>query len=408
MRHTLSGFFATALALTSVQAAAQQHADAPAATRTATPPAGSKRWRVDAPAVTLTSERDNNVFLLANSKRDNVEAPSGEDVLSRRYVGMTSPSDLITTIDAEAGLKGPGLAGRTLAIRPGVRYEYYAQNTDRRNATFRLDVEQGLGHGNEFRLRARMTPSYMAKNYLADAVDIDASGTIALGERIYRPGTYSEMEYGADYRHRLNESTKRSPFGSALRIGAGYYSRTFERPFASRDLSGPTGKVSFLADVSRRVKFDVGYEVAVLSATPADEVLLLDEQSVDMDLNGNGNSSDVDVRSTQRVDRSRTEHVVGLGGRVELTRRVDLGAELEHRRRSYGSGEPLDVAYNGRSDARNRLGVELSMKLSPRVRFAVTNTITSQRLSRETDFGSTGEIADYSRHSVGFRVGYRF
>lgn len=390
-----------------VPVAAQQAAPLPSAPHGA-PASGGKGWRVGAPALAITSERDDNVFLVSESKKDDVGASGAASMASGRYAGMRSAADIITTIDAELAIQGPGMSGRAFVMTPGVRYEYYAENADRRNATFKLDLEQSLGHGNEVRLRARMTPSYFARNYLADATDIDGNGSIVPAERSYRRGTYGETEFTADYRRRLDESTKRSPFGAAVRLGAGYYARTFEAPFAGRDLAGPTAKVALLSDLSRRVKVELGYELGILSASPTDEVLLLDEQAVGADLNGNGRTTDIDVRSVQRVDRSRVEHVVIVGGRIELTGRTDVGAQLEHRRRSYGSGEPLDVSYNGRSDARNRLAVELSTAVSRRLTVGINVGIASQSLNRERDFGSTGEIDDYSRHSVGLRVGYRF
>ena len=400
------GMFAAALAATT-PVAAQQPAPVPSAPQ-ATPSKDGKGWRVQAPALSITSERDDNVFLVTESKKDDIGTPGTASVASRRYEGMLSAADLITTVEAKLAIQGTGMSGRPLVITPVMRYEYYAENTDRRNATFGLDLEQSLGHGNEVRLRGRMTPSYFARNYLADATDIDGNGSIAPAERSYRRGTYAETELTADYRRRLDESTKSSPFGAAIRLGAGYYARTFDAPFAGRDLAGPMAKVALMSDVSRRVKVELGYELGILSASPTDEVLLLDEQDVGADLNGNGRMTDVDVRSVQRVDRSRVEHVIVVGGGIELTSRTDLGVQFEHRRRRYGSGEPLDVSYNGRSDARNRLSVELSTAVSRRFSLGINGGIASQSLSRERDFGATGEVDDYSRHIIGLRVGYRF
>ncbi|HEU4720965.1 MAG TPA: hypothetical protein VFS59_06350 [Gemmatimonadaceae bacterium] len=407
----LYGLIAAALALTSPPAAAQQFSSsstAPSPVRLLSPAKASERWRIGAPAVMLSSERDDNVFLLENSKKANVESPSAAEVLSRRYEAMESPSDVITTFGAELALKGPALLGRTLALRPSLRYELYARNVERRNLTLRLALEQELARGGELRLRARLRPSYFQRNYLADAVDVDGSRTIQPAERRYEAGRYRETEIAADYRYRIDKATKESPFGAALRLGAGYYARAFDAPFAGRDLSGPTAKLQLVADVSRRVEVDLRYELGALSASPADEVLILDEQDVGTDLNRNGSTGDADVRTVQRVDRSRTEHVVGLGARLELTRAVDLAADFERRQRTYGSREPLDAAYNGRSAGRNLFAAELSMKVSPRVDVALTSTVAAQSRSRDGDFGSTGEIDDYSRQSVGLRLGYRF
>lgn len=395
------------LAALAPQAAAQQTRDSSQASNKAVR-SREKPWRISGSSLDLTSGYVDNVFLLKARRTDNLDSPSATDLTSGRYDAMLSPSDLITTIQGETTLRGPGLGGRTLSLTPELNYEYYAKNARRRNAAIGLVVEQSLPNGRDLRFKARIAPSYFGKNYLADAVDTDGNGSIEPVERRYRAGVYSETELAMDYRHRLARSSRRHPLGAALRVGGGFYARTYEAPFSGRDLSGPTGRMQLQLSHRNGLDFDVGYELASLGATPTAEVLLLDETEVGRDLNGNGSMNDVAVRSVQTVDRSLTEHRLGAALTMASNQRATFRAEYEYRLRGYASDEPMDVAYNGRNTGRHALAAEVSFVVSRNVRLGVGGAIASQSLSREGDFGATGEIQDYTKRGVTMRLGYRF
>lgn len=372
-----------------------------------TSPAEGKGWRA-APSIRVETEYDDNVFLLSPGKRNELEAPGSIATPSGRFAGMQSPGDLITTMQAAFGAKGPGLLGRALELTADARYELYARNVDRRNLSIALVAEQSLAHGKRMRLRGSVTPSYFAKNYLADAVDGDLDGDITPDERVYEAGKYRDVEVGLDYRFRMAKSTRRHPFGAALQPSVGYYSRTYEAPFSGRDLSGPTAGLKLAMDVSPRAGLDVEYEFASLTATPTRQVMILDESAFDRDFNGNGTSDDSFARAFEMADRSRAEHAIVASFRYEMSKRADVELEAEHRRRSFSSGQEFDVANNGRSDSRNTLGAELTIKLARGVRLVAGGEIASQRINRENDPGSTGEIADYDKHRTRVGLSYRF
>ena len=367
----------------------------------------AERWRLT-PILSSETEFDDNVFLVEPSRRDNLADPSAEALASGRYADMRQASDLVSTVRAELEIEGRGLFGRDLAVTPGVRYELYAQNTERSNATLDLTVDQQLSGGRRLRLRARATPSYFTRNYLEDAVDADGSGSIAPGERRYAPGRYRDTEVALAYRVRLAKSTKQSPFGASVQFEVGHYARSFEAPFAVRDMAGPTGGAELSLALTRRVSASIGYGVEALGATPAPAVLLLDEADFGRDLNGNGSATDTDIRAIGEMDVSRLEQQLEL--RIGHERLLGMEAELgvSRRWRRFGSEEPYDVANNGRSDGRTELSLEASRRLTSELRLVGGVRLARQSIARANDADATGDDVDYERRRVRLGLSYRF
>ena len=369
-------------------------------------PSSRTRWKAKR-AVEIASEYDDNVFLLSDSRKPDLDPPSAASATSGRYAGMQSAGDVITTLRGSLAFRGPGLGGRALAIRPEAGVAYYTQNADRRSVALGLAVDQDLPHGSRVHLTASTTPSYFARNYLADAVDANGDGIIASSERRYRHGTYRETGADVEYRLRLDKSTKKRPFGADLEVGGGWYGRSYEAPFAVRNVSGPTVNAAVLMTMTRSFDLDVRYGLEALSATPAPQVMVLDETDVGRDLNANGRATDANVRVVGTMDRSHTEQVAGVRGTFALGKRTDLRLDFDHRWRTFSSEQPLDLANNGRRDARNSGGAEFSYAIGQGVRLSARGELASQRLRRGGDAG-LGEIDDYTRRRLSLGVRYEF
>lgn len=362
-----------------------------------------KSWHV-APALRVDAEFDNNVFLLSTSKKDNVTNPSSAEVISGRYTNMEGAADMLTTVSAGFSLKGPGLFGRTSLVSPEVAYELYALNTARSNVSLALSLQQELPGGVRFRLRGRLTPSYFARNYMADAVDQDLNGSITPEERLYAGGEYRESEFGGDYRLRLAKSTRKHPFGASLQLGGGYYGRSYDAPLAGRDLHGPMMGAKLLMELGRRVSFEVGYDYSYLGATVSNQVLLIDEPDFGQDLNGNGTTTDIDARVLTAADRSRQEHSLGASVQLALSKPADLTVGYERRWRRYTSDESLDVVNRGRRDARDQVSADLRFRLGKDLRLRMGGVHSVQGLNRAGD--PAGEIDDYTRSQARLGLSY--
>ena len=362
-------------------------------------------WRVS-PSFRVDAEYDNNVFLLAPDKKNNVAAPSGAEVTSGRYADMKNARDVLTTMAAGVTLKGPGLTGKPFLIAPDVSYELYAQNTERSHVSLGLSIQQQAWADGRLRLQGRLTPSYFARNYLTDAVDQDTNGSIAEEERVYTHGEYRESQLGADYRLPIVKSRRKHPFGAAVQLGGGYYSRSYDTPLNGRDLQGPMGSAKLLLDFGRRVELDVSYDYSSLGASRSNQVLLLNEADFGQDFNANGTATDLDARVATMVDRSRNEHSLGATLRFKPSKLMELILGYEHRWRRYTSGEALDVANRGREDARHQLSGDLRFRVTKDLRLRVGGVHSSQNLNRSGDPGSAGEIDDYTRSQARLGLSY--
>ena len=361
-----------------------------------TPAPSERSWKFD-PRLVVGTEYDDNVFLLPSNKRNAPGAPSAADQLSGRYVGMESAGDLITTASVVLSVETPGVGGRDLRFTPAVAYEAYAQSGERSNVAFGLSVEQAVRRGGRLRVRGSLQPRYFARNYLADAIDANSDGTITADERIYLRGEYRESEIQADYRLRLAKSTRSRPFGAWLIVGGGFADRSHGARFVARDFSGPSAAARLQFDLPRGVELVTTYDLAVLSSPRTAQVMLLDELVYGEDLNGNGNATDLNARTSRTVDRSRTEHLIGETARFELGRHTDLELSVELRLRDFSSVEPYDAANNGRRDRRVQFGVDLSRRVAKGVRMFAGARYGSQGLNRRTDLGADGAVDDYTK-----------
>lgn len=360
-------------------------------------------WRFQ-PTVSVRSQFDDNIYLLPDAKKTKLAAgaPAGS-----RYADMASASDIITTIDAQASLRGTGLAGRALMVVPEVEYDLYSRNSERAGATMRLSLAQKLARGGLLRLKGSMQPRTFFKNYLLDAVDLNNDGSITPDERLYAPVKQGETSVEADYTLRLRKETATRSLGAALRAGAGWYSRTNSAGFESRDLSGPTASVRLLLTPGSRSRIDLGYDYARLGAPVMRSVAILDENQFQRDFNGNGTTSDVSARAFEMVDRSRTEQELSASASTEFGV-ADLEVSYGHRTRAFSSSQPYDLGDNGRRDARNEFGGTVRFRVNQAARLRASVVHGAQTLNRSSANVSTGDVADYTRTRAALALEYRF
>lgn len=380
-----------------------QSPDSQSASRTGKAPKASRTagWRVEVES-NAAAEYDNNIFLLSPTQRASVASPSAGATSSGRYQGMESASDVIGVGSIATRLHGPGARGRTLEITPEISYEFASRNRLRREAAGALSVAQSLGGGRRIRLKAGSTPSHFSRNYLSDAVDADANGSISSGERIYRRGQYGEYSIVGDLRLPLAaNSSKSAPI--VLAAGGGYYARSYDAPFAVRDLSGPTASVSLDIGQKSPVELELTYDLAVLSAaTGVQQVVLLDEPVYSVDFNGNGTTTDLSARAAVEIDRSRLEHQIGGTLVFDTGRRVDASLGFDYRIRSFRSTLPYDEDNAGRRD--NRSGIRGSLRAKMKKGVYLSTGVKFLTQSTNRPLGSTvGEETDYKK--IGASVG---
>ena len=339
-------------------------------------PRDAEGWRL-VPDLRIAERFDDNPFFLSDNGRSGVDSPSVGSLASGRYTNMAASSDYITTLRGGLTAEGPAILGRKLSLGADARYEYYQKNTKRRNMFYSLRAIQSLGHGTHLGARAEILPSYFFRNFLADAVDLNANGVIESNERIYAAGTYSDKEFAGELRQRLVKSTEDHPFGAELTLEGGHRTRDYQQPFQTRGYRGPFVGAKGVLDLSQSVALEADYRRASLKSTPGTSVLLLNEPDFNQDFNANGRLTDLHVRSVQMVDFSRIEQDMDARFRVRSSDAVETTLSYARRMRNYQSQQPYDIYNNTRRDKRDRFGVDMAFRFSP---------------GRSVHIGANGEI----------------
>ena len=335
-------------------------------TQVAKPSVEREGWRLT-PGLRIVQTFDDTPFLLSDARKAGVDAPSASSITSGRYTNMAGASDFITSMRGGLNAEGPGILGRKLTLGADARYEYYQRNARRRNMFYAMRVGQALGHGSHLVARAELQPKYFFRNYLADAVDLNGDGTIQSAERVYAAATYFDQEFTGEFRQRLVKATDDHPFGAQLIMEAGHQTRTYQQPFQTRGYRGPFAGVIGELDLTARVGLEGEYRRSSLRATPGSTVLLLDEPDFNRDFNGNGTVTDLRVRSVQTADFSRIEQDMAARFRVRPTNAVETTLSYGLRLRNFESKQPYDVYNNTRHDRRDRLGIDMAYRFSPRM-----------------------------------------
>ncbi len=384
-----------------------QAVDSPSAIRAAKAPKASKaaKWSADVQSKAAL-QYDHNVFLLSPGQRGELASPSADVAVSGRYSGMESANDMLAGGKIGVQLSGPGAAGRTLEITPEISYEFASRNELRREAAGALSIAQSLGSGRRVRLSAESTPSHFSRNYLSDAVDADANGSISPSERIYKRGEYAEYSIGGDIRLPFLAKAKKGSL-AVLSAGAGYYARSYDTPFAVRDLSGPTATLGLAFGQKSPVGLELTYELAALSATQGRQVVLLDEPVYNVDFNGNGNASDLFARASVDIDRSRLEQQIGGALTFGTGRKASASVGYDYRLRSFRSKLPYDEVDAGRRDGRSGIRGSVRTKLAKGIAMSAGARFLTQSTNRP--LGSAfGEEADYRNlvASVGLQAAF--
>jgi len=350
---------------------------------------------------------DDNPFLLDTLHRARLAAPSPSDSVNGRFREMESASDVITTPRLELGVEGRGLSGRTMVVTAGVKYELNSRNVARRHSELQLEIAQSLRRGGEIRFTADWRPSYFHKNYLADAVDLDANGNISSSERVYAAGTSHEVDLELRYRQRLLKATRHRLLGLSAELRGGYLDRRYDAPFPARGRKGPDVGGGVAIQMGPTVTLGLDYSVASLGGTPAPAILILDENRFGVDFNGNLTATDSNARAAVLVDYSRVERQLDASFRAAAGAATVI-VEYGRRSRHFDSVQPYDVVNRGRRDVLKEITVDTELRVSRDARLTLGVRRGAQTTNRAGDPASAGDVADYSRHVWWAGLRYRF
>lgn len=399
----ISGMLILASLISPYLAGAQQKAPKPGAViREST---DRSEWRFK-PVVRIEESYDNNPFLLSDRGQAALTSLSSPALPGGRYAQMLGGSDWITALQGSVIAQGGGLFDRRLVLEASAQYDYYHRNVSRRNVEFHASAMQALGHGAHLGIRARVLPSFYFRNFMADAIASTPDAIVQPDGRVYAPGTYADKDFAVEYRQRLIRSTPDEPFGARLVLAAGHRSRQYEAPFATRSYAGPFGSAFVALDLTSGVSVDLGYRRASLASTPGTAVLVLNEPDFNQDFNGNGTRTDLSVRSVQMVDFSRVEQTITSHLRAGLSKTVETDVFYGRRYRTFGSTQPYDVYNNTRRDTRDRMGMNVTFRVSSPVRLKVGVLNERETLSNTLRAVPIDGVTAYTRHTFIFALAY--
>ena len=343
---------------------------------------------------------DDNPFLLSDRQKTTLETAGTDEQISGRFRDMDSVSDFIFAPKMELAAEGPGIAGRKSFLRAEVGYNRYFRNERRSHVNLDLSAAQAVSKNGRARLKFEFVPSYFQKNYLADATNM--TGSVLPSERVYLAGNYNEWDLTVDYRYRVAG-------GKTDLIGRiGYLRRRYDAPFLGRDRNAPHAGVGFAANLAPRWEIDFDYDFAASDSPRVPEVLILDEPDFGFDFNGNGNTTDLNTRTVQPVDRTFTQQQFRVSSRLGLLEKTELELSYQRRNRHFSSHERFDIAHNGRTENRDTIDLSLVSRLAHGLHFSTGYAYALQNSNRSGDLAFLGETADYRRNRFHAGLTYRF
>jgi hypothetical protein len=110
----------------------------------------------------------------------------------------------------------------------------------------------------------------------------------------------------------------------------------------------------------------------------------------------------------QFVDRRHHQQLFHINTKLGSGERSFFSFGYERRLRTFLSKEPFDVTHNGRTDARDSLGVTFSSHLGHSLQLTTGYSYIFQNSNRPNDPGVTGEINDYKRNLAFVAMAYHF
>ena len=348
-------------------------------------------------------ERNDNVFKLSESQKYTMALNDSGTNISGRFNDMKTVDDIIlsTSLEFEA-LTKQGMFGRQFSVTAEIGYQQYARNSRQSHIDYGLAVEQKTSDQGKVRLQSKYLPSLFRKNYLADAIDL--TGKVAVSERVYKPGVYSEWDVALDYKHHFPKWVV-DVTGDLI---VGYRARSYDDPFKGRNQNALSGGLTMDLDFTKWWSADVGYMYESVHSPVSSEVLVLDEPDYWLDFNNDRDTADKNVRTVQQVDRSHAARTVEVSTRFKVIPRLTLHAGLEYLVRDYASNERIDPGYRDRHDSRNTIKLGLDFHIMLGFYLVADYERVNQKTNRQGDPESFGETTDYELRIVRGGVIWRF
>ncbi|MDA7936651.1 hypothetical protein N9B90_01790 [bacterium] len=355
---------------------------------------------------------DSNVFRLSDRSVDRLKLGQPADDLSGRFRDMNEVDDALLDLDLAFMRKGVGLDGRDLDFVFEIGADLYSANSIKNSPHIEFEAIQDLAKGRELRARIGYEYGRFRRNYLYDATDL--TGKVSEEERIYRSGEFNELAAAVEHRFRLWQKKKKQD--SILkelglrelecRVEAGVGRRQYDN-FANRDRDTLSAKMQIVSRVGKDWRLGLSYHGRYINTPGGTEVLVLDEDDFGVDFNGDGDATDSNRRTEQRVDRDRIDHRVAADLRWQFAKSSELRLGYELMLQDYLSNEPFDLNNNGRTDTRHMITSRIEHKVAKSVFLGARATWMDEESDRRA-VGDEDEESSYGRWQVFLTITAKF
>ncbi len=331
-------------------------------------------WKVHTNAG-LGLSYDTNVFKLTSQQRARFDENRSSDQKSGRFNSMDSIGDFVFTPTIKATFSRHGLQRRKLSITPSIAYNKYVRDQEKSYFEFGLGIKQKVGKHSHVGLNFDYAPNIYRKNFLSNAVDTDAFGTlkhgISGGEKVFSPAHYDDTTVELSYGRRLWKNHQKhrqilSPDALSTKVFAGYENRNFDNPFTNRTEDNFFAGLDIGLALRKHTDLTLSYLFKGISTNVSPELLIRNESNFGVDLDGDVVVENLNVATTQNVDRSRDQHTVGFKVSTRLRKGWYAHAKYEARFTSFNSNQPFDVTRLNRNDTRQKAALGLNGKLAKR------------------------------------------
>lgn len=361
--------------------------------------AGDGKWKT---GLTFDGDAgyDSNVFKLSSSGKTKLDSGNPSYKTSGRFKDMESNGDLILNpaLKLETGNK-------RLRLGFGADYRLYALNPALSHASLDFSADKRFSKRSSVILKSDLVPRRYQRNFLYDAAD--TTGHVSASERIYRAADYSQWANSLEYRYRFWKR-KGGRIGVTGGLLAGYTTRSYNSAFKGRDRDVLRGEASLRFALRKGWKARLAYGYKVADSPVTREVLVLDEAAYGLDLNGNADATETNIRTVQPVDRSFKAGTLSVGTSFSAGEHTELSLSYRRMARSYTSSQALDPDHRDREDKRTVLRAGLDHRISKGFHFTASIESARQDTNRKGDPASTGEIADYASDRVSAGIKYKF
>lgn len=311
----------------------------------------------------ISVEYLDNVFSLGESQKATMRENDARDQASGRYRNMDSISDYILTPHLGINFSIDNPVGGELTIKPWLKYNHYHHNEKSSYPEAGIELEQSIMKNGSLRLEGKLLEGYFKKNYISSFYDINANNNITKDERKYTGAHYDEYEGLIAYDHRVMKK-KDNTLGITLNIMpfARYGVRKYNAEFENRDRKVSLGGMEFKFDLKSKVSLNVTYKYERVDCPDGNELVLVNEEGLGYDINGDG-ELDRNAALFTNINRSSKRHSLELEPSIKLGKKWFLYAGYELRKTLYKSDNQLDLEHYGQSKYRRefKAGIEYDL-----------------------------------------------